>query len=287
MAAGASRRYGRLKQTEPVGPNGEAIVDFGVFDAVREGFNKIVFVVRSDILGDFRATVGRRVEQAAEVTYVLQDEESALDCRPRVKPWGTGHAILSAGPHLEGPFGVINADDFYGARSYGLLHDYLVGPRADAVMIAFALDHTLSTNGTVTRGICRTDAAGRLLAVDETFKIGTLDGVVQTLDEGEPGERFSGSELVSMNMWGFQSTFLDLLADEWAEFYRASSASDSAEFFIPDAISRLMSAGRLEVDVLRTPESWVGLTHPGDEKMAADALHRLTAAEVYPRPLWS
>lgn len=267
MAAGASRRYGRLKQTAPVGPNEHALIEYGLYDALRAGFSRFVFVIRRGIEQEFHAAVGSHVADVAEVSYVFQEVP-----QHREKPWGTGHAILSAAEALPGRFGVINADDFYGRRSFEILADALDG--ADSVLVGFRLDHTLSEHGTVTRGICRTDEFGRLIDVTETFEVDSSF------------HPWSGHELVSMNMWGFHRAFIDLLRGEWVDFSTEYEAEPDAEFYLPVAVTNLVASHHLHVQVKETPETWFGLTNPGDERSVATALERLTADRTYPRALW-
>ena len=285
MAAGASRRYGSLKQAQGVGPHGETIADYSVHDAVAAGLEHLVVVTRHDIYQEYREQVGRRLERHVEVSYAFQDD-AAGDVPQRAKPWGTAHAVLVGGRHVSGAFGVVNADDFYGPASFRLLLQHLSTRSPLGVLVAFRLANTMSDNGTVTRGICSLSETDRLLAVDETFEI-AAEGESIVSHHYQPTRRYTGAELVSMNMWGFPAGFLEQLAMEWHAFLEAHAASDSAEFYIPDAVSALLGRGALEVTVLPTPERWVGLTNPGDEQSARALIGDLTEASTYPGPLWS
>ena len=286
MAAGASRRFGRLKQTEPVGPAGEAIPEFSAYDARRVGFSHVVFVLRREIEEDFRNTVGRQVESAIDVAYVFQATPESKASPPRTKPWGTAHAVLTAAPQLEGhPFAVVNADDFYGPASFDVLaHQSSASPQ-DVILVAFDLSNTLSGGGGVTRGVCTLDSEGRLVQVMETFEIQRGDEGISTRYGGSI-QRFSGHEPVSMNLWGFPASSLDVFKSEWDRFLSRHSRSQTSEFFIPDVVTAGLQDARMTVRIARTPETWCGLTHKSDRENVVDRLRALSEAGVYPTPLW-
>lgn len=279
LAAGRSTRYGRLKQTDPVGPSGETIVDYSVFDALRAGFTRVVFVLRTDIEAEFRDTVGRRIEAQVDVRYAFQDQAGPQ----RAKPWGTVHAVLAAEDVVGGSFGVVNADDFYGPGSYRVLAAHLGSDRPSAALVGFALRNTLSESGGVTRGICRfspTDHA--LVTVDETFDI-VGDGA-----GGATGSRgpLSGDEVVSMNMWGFRRSAFEPLRGRWEAFLAAHGDSDTAELTIPEAVTDMIGRGEQDVTVLRTDDRWFGVTHPDDRPLVVARLQELVDRGDYPAALW-
>ncbi|MGQ9661788.1 MAG: nucleotidyltransferase family protein, partial [Kiritimatiellia bacterium] len=243
LAAGIGSRYGGLKQMDPVGPRGEFIVDYSVYDALQAGFTQVVFVIRQDIEKEFRATIGRRVEKHAAVEYVNQEltragNTSIAPPRERIKPWGTGHALLSCAAVVKGPFGVINSDDFYGAHSYRVLADFLRATATqlcDHAMVGFVLSRTLSEHGHVARGICRIDADGWLISIAEKTRVEKKDGVIHC---GE--EIFTGDEIVSMNMWGFKPSVFADFEREFQRFLEKSGQNPKAEFFIPDVVATLI-----------------------------------------------
>lgn len=287
MAAGSSSRYGRLKQTVRVGPNEQTLIEYGLFDALRAGFSHFVFVVRRAIQSEFHEAVGSRLAAHAHVSYVLQDMPSD-NVVAREKPWGTGHAILVAAEALSGSFGVINADDFYGYESFTILGQALQDDLASTV-VGFTLDHTLSDHGPVTRGICRTDTSGRLVDITETFKIERRGVRIRSwADEHDSSPRdLTGNELVSMNMWGLQRATVDEFRSEWQAFYAEHSRSPTAEFYLPAAVTNMIRCRGVGVDVKATPETWFGLTNPGDERVVERALNQLTEDGTYPRSLWT
>jgi hypothetical protein len=295
MAAGASRRFGRLKQLEPLGPAGETLLEYSVYDAMRAGFQRLVVVLSSPIADEFRRQVGSRLEQQIDVDYAVQDAAGTAGLTPRAKPWGTAHAILAAAPYGAERFGVINADDYYGARSFELLHRHLAldsgqssgaSSHEAAVLVAFELRNTLSPHGTVSRGVCRIDSEGQLAAVDETFNIAARGGQIVAGEDREP-RPLDGAALVSMNMWGFNGSLFGHLEDQWRAFVADHGASADAEFFLPDVVTNLIRQGWLGVDVVATPETWFGLTHSTDKDDAVARIRELTAAGSYPTPLWS
>jgi dTDP-glucose pyrophosphorylase len=293
LAAGIGSRYGGLKQIDPVGPAGEIVVDYSIFDARRAGFDKVVFVIRRDIEKDFREAIGRRIESQIAVDYAFQrlDDLPAGFRLPadRVKPWGTGHAILAARDAVDGNFAAINADDFYGRASYAAIGDFL---RATPVttpafaMAAFTLRNTLSENGTVARGVCEVAPSGLLTRVTERTKIEPRgDGGRMVLDDGSELV-FTGEELVSMNSWGFTPTLFPFLQEQFAGFLKANATAPKAEFYIPTVVDTLIQAGKATARVLHTPDKWFGVTYPADKPVVVAAIRELIAAGTYPSPLW-
>jgi len=296
MAAGMGSRFGGLKQLEPVGPSGELVMDYSVFDAERAGIARVVFVVRRDLLADFRAAVGSRYEGRVEVRYAFQE----LDLLPpgfavpagRVKPWGTGHAVLAAAGEVEGPFVAINADDFYGAASFRLLVDHLsreappaAGEPDRYALVAYLLEKTLSENGTVSRGVCESDADGNLVAVREYTRISRTPSGAR--HEGADGSArdFAGGEPVSMNFWGFRPSFFAPLGELFAKFLRERGDEPGSEFFLPAAVDTMIREGRARVRVLTTPSSWLGVTYREDLGPVRAAVRRLVDAGEYPERL--
>ena len=282
LAAGMGSRFGGLKQVEPVGPSGETILDYGVFDAIRAGFGKAVFVIRRELEADFTRIVTSKYAGRISVGLVFQavdDLPAGFDVPAgRAKPWGTGHAVWSARSEVEGPFAVINADDFYGAASFGALAAFLRDASgARFALVGHRLSRTLSESGTVSRGICRVDA-GRLASITEEREI-AAGGV-------GPGLRFSGEEIVSMNQWGFTASVFEGLDAGLRRFLASSGNDPKAEFYLPAAVSSLVSSGAATVDVLPSPDAWFGITHPGDRAAVREAIARLVSSGSYPARLF-
>jgi dTDP-glucose pyrophosphorylase len=277
LAAGMGSRYGGLKQIDPVGPSGETIIDYSIFDARRAGFDKLVFVIRRDFEASFRTVIGARFEKRIAVEYVFQELPAH-----REKPWGTGQAVLVAREIIREPFAVINADDFYGRESFRLLAEHLRSGSSDFAMLGFTLRNTVSEFGSVARGICECDADGYLRSVVELTKIERAgNGVVAE------GRKLTGDEIVSMNMWGFTPAIFAPLDQLFANFLKEKSQQEKAEFFIPTAIGELINAGKARVKVLRTPDSWFGVTYREDRPRVIENVGRLIARGDYPKNLWS
>jgi len=280
---------------DPVGPDGVFLVDYAVYDAIRAGFDKVVFVIRRDIDELFRTTIGSRVATRVKVDYVYQE----LTAIPpgfsvpaeRKKPWGTGHATLTAASVVrEEPFGVINADDFYGPSSYRILADFLnrtAGLPDEYCMVGFTLCNTLSEHGSVARGICSVGPDGWLRSVVERTKIEKVNGAARYLDENGHWVPLTGSETVSMNMWGFKPLFFAQLESEFRLFLREHGHDPKAEFFVPTVVNNMISAGRARTAVLPTSEKWFGVTYPQEKALVMARLRELIQAGVYPEHLWS
>jgi UTP-glucose-1-phosphate uridylyltransferase len=292
LAAGIGSRYGGLKQIEAVGPNGAIVIEYSVFDALRAGFDRVVCVIRRDIEKDFRAVVASRFEKRIAVDYVFQDMDdipAGFTVSERKKPWGTGHAVLAARKVVKTPFAAINADDFYGRRSFEALGRFLSGVKplsSDYSMVGFTLRNTLSEHGHVARGVCEVDAKGFLKRVVERTKIekhgagarmAAADGAWQTL---------TGDEIVSMNMWGLTPTLFGQLEQAFPRFLQKAAQDPKAEFFLPTVIDEFVQAGQATVRVLETPELWFGVTYPQDKAVVVDGIGRLVAQGVYPEKLW-
>lgn len=291
MAAGIGSRFGGgVKQLAPVGMNGEIIMDYSIHDAIKAGFGRLIFVIRKDIEADFREVIGDRVEKecarlGVEVRYAFQDLSDIPAALPegRVKPWGTGHAVLAARDILDAPFAVINADDYYGKQAYCLLHDFLVESTDDTAyaMAGFVLKNTLSDSGGVTRGICHMEN-GLLTAVDETR------GIVKTeTGAAVNGESVDVESLVSMNMWALKMPFVDLLKEGFAEFLKAPADPLKDEFLLPIYIDQLLHENRVSVRVLETPDQWFGVTYKEDREAVMQSIRALIASGAYEKDLYS
>ena len=291
MAAGMGSRYGGLKQIDPVGPSGETIIDYSIFDALRAGFGKLVFVIRKDIEGAFKETVGARFEKHAPVEYVFQE----LDNLPagfsvpegRTKPWGTTHAVLMAADVIREPFAVINADDFYGAESYRVLAQHLLTGSTDYAMVGFILRNTLSDFGSVARGVCRVDSNGYLETVEELTNIERDGEHAKNTDSSGKVAQLTGDEAVSMNMWGFTPAVFDHLREVFHRFLERSGKELKTESYVPSAVNELVAAGKARVKVLRSSDSWFGVTYREDRPRVVASIGQLIAAGRYSPQLWS
>lgn len=294
LAAGMGSRYGGLKQLDPMGPNGETIMDYSVFDAVRAGFDRVVFVIRRDFEEEFRERICKKYEKIIAVDYAFQqlDDLPAGFTVPegREKPWGTGHALFAARNVLKTPFAVINADDFYGADSYRQLAGYLSDPpqcsQVRGVIASFVLSNTLSEHGSVARGICSVDEDGYLKKVTEVTKIEkTADGAADKSDPENPLV-FTGNEQVSMNSWGFMPEFLDQLEGLLIEFLKNRGTELKSEFYLPGAVDELISRGKAVISVRNSKDSWFGVTYRDDRPLVQANLMKLVGSGAYPSPLF-
>lgn len=290
MAAGMGSRYGGLKQIDPVGPNGETIIDYSIYDAMRGGFGKLVFVIRKDIELPFRETVGARFERRIPVEYVFQE----LDKIPapfsvpegRTKPWGTTQAVLAAADVIDEPFAVINADDFYGAESYRVLAEHLSSGSQDYAMVGFILRNTLSDFGSVARGVCRVNAQGFLERLEELTNIERDgSGAKNTAPDGTV-RSLSGDEPVSMNYWGFTPRIFAQLRGLFLRFLERNATDLKAECYVPMAVNELIAGGEARVKVLRSRDPWFGVTYRDDRPRVMESIRRLIDAGTYPGALW-
>ncbi|MEM9481275.1 MAG: nucleotidyltransferase [Verrucomicrobiota bacterium] len=296
LAAGMGSRYGGLKQIDAMGPGGEAIIDYSVFDALRAGFGRVVIVIRRDFEEQFRAFADAHFAKGAQVDYVFQQ----LDVLPegyevppgREKPWGTAHAILMADGVINEPFAVINADDFYGKDAYAKLAAHLTGDAVNAggvecpcSIVGFLLKNTLSDFGTVSRGICEVDGNGILKSVDELTKIAKTDSGAEHRD-GDEVRELTGEETVSMNMWGFTPTLFPVLREKFEHFLREKGSEPKSECYIPAVVDELISEKRAETKVLQTTSPWFGVTYQEDKPLVMDSIKSLIAAGEYPEALW-
>ncbi|MDD4735217.1 MAG: NTP transferase domain-containing protein [Kiritimatiellae bacterium] len=294
LAAGIGSRYGGLKQLDPIGPGGEVVMDYSVYDALQAGFGRIVPVIRPDLEKDFREMLGRRLENQAEVVYAFQtldDVPAGFSVPPeRKKPWGTAHAVFAARRQVQTPFAVINADDFYGRHAFMELAAYLQSAPTDSTdycMVGFELAKTLSEYGTVSRGVCTVNPDGWLEQVTEFTRLG-FDPAGRIVHTDETGETpFEGHETVSMNTWGFFPGFFQSLEKSFAQFLEENGRVERSEFYIPSVVDPLIRSGAARVRVLHTPDPWFGVTYHEDKPWVMQAVRSLIDAGIYPEHLWS
>ena len=290
MAAGMGSRYGGLKQIDPVGPSGETIIDYSIYDALRAGFGKLVFVIRKDIEQQFREIVGARFEKHAPVEYVFQE----LDKLPagyslpagRTKPWGTTHAILMADGVIKEPFAAINADDFYGQEAYKVLAEHLTSGTPDYAMVGFILKNTLSAHGSVARGVSRVDANNYLTHIVEMMKIEPDGRGAKNTEADGKVTHLTGDEAVSMNFWGFTPALFPQLRVEFEKFLKRAGGEQKSECYIPATVGDLVTSGRAKCKVLRSSDSWFGVTYREDRPQVVESIRQLIAQGKYPEKLW-
>lgn len=294
MAAGIGSRFGGgIKQLEPVGPNGEIIMDYSIYDALEAGFDKVVFVIRKDLEKDFKEIIGQRIEKQVEVSYAFQELDDIPDAYKdkfpgRTKPWGTGQAILCCKDLVQEPFLVINADDYYGKEAYREAYTYLTSEKADTqngkmsvCMVGFVLKNTLSDNGGVTRGICQVDDSRMLTGIVETHNIvKTEDGAAVETPEGR--KPMDVESEVSMNMWGLQPEFFTVLEEGFADFLEKTDKEDlKAEYLLPTIIGGLLEEQKVEVKVLQSKDQWFGVTYKEDKAAVVAAVQALIQKGLY------
>jgi len=292
LAAGIGSRYGGLKQMDQVGPSGEAIIDYSIYDAMQAGFGKIVFVIRKDIEKDFKEVFIDKLKDRIEVDYVFQH----IDMVPkgvrfssaRKKPWGTGHAVLVAEQKINEPFAVINADDFYGCGSYRVMADFLTNSSDihEYSMVGYRLDRTLSDHGYVARGVCEINKDSYLRIVTERTRIEKENNKIIFTDEDGTKTGLTGRETVSMNFWGFNTSVFDYLNKHFIKFMTENSNNPKAEFFIPDLVADLIKKNTAKVKVLNTDESWFGVTYREDKPVVIESIRELVSKGAYPSKLW-
>ena len=291
MAAGIGSRFGGgIKQLAPVGPNGEIIMDYSIYDALQAGFNKVVFIIRRDLEKDFKEIIGNRIEKICKVEYAFQEQDNLpggfVTPKERKKPWGTGHAVLSCKGIVNEPFLVINADDYYGKEAFKKIHDYLVSDEVKNnpfafCMAGFILKNTLSDNGGVTRGVCKVDSNNLLVDVTETGDIEKTETGAKT-----PNGEIDANSYVSMNMWGLTPQFIDDLEDGFVEFLSNTDKDDlKAEYLLPAVIDGLIKEGKAKVQVLPTQDKWFGVTYKEDAPTVISSIKKLVADGVYPEKL--
>ena len=295
MAAGMGSRYGGLKQIDPVGSCGEAILDYSLFDAHEAGFETAVIIIKSAIEKDFMEMVGKRLEKCPmEIRYAFQEMEKIPEgfCVPegRVKPFGTSHAVLCATKEIDGaPFAVINSDDYYGKDAFKVIYQYLCNAaEGDYCMVGYLLGNTVTDNGSVARGVCWADDKGNLADIVERTRIEKYEGGIHFTEDGENWQDLSADTIVSMNMWGFTPGFLEQLKAQFPDFLREQLPANpqKAEFLLPRSVDALLKAGKATVKILKSEDKWYGVTYAADKPMVVAALANLTEQGKYPDGLW-
>ncbi len=298
LAAGMGSRYGGLKQIDPVGPNGEVIIDYSIYDAVQAGFEKVIFIIKREIEDDFKQAIGNRMQKNIDVAYAYQE----LDLLPdgfnipegREKPWGTTHALLSTAALIDGPFLVINADDYYGPGAFKSLYDFLAAPTPDDgknhfAMAGYRIENTVTDKGTVARGVCETDADGYLVDIHERLQIEkTKDGARYTEDDGKSWHTLPAGTPVSMNFWGFDKSFLSYAEKQFPAFLEAALKDNplTSEFLLPITVDDMLQAGKADVKVIESTDVWYGVTYQDDKPTVMAALKEKHDSGQYPTPLW-
>lgn len=294
LAAGMGSRYGGIKQMDNFGPNGETIIDYSIFDAIASGFGKIVFIIRKDFAEEFESIFNKKLENAGvEIAYVYQELDSFLGKKElpaeRQKPWGTAHAVLCAKDEIEGPFAIINADDFYGKEPFELMHTFLQSEcdKNRAAVMGYEINKTLSRHGSVSRGVCTVDELGNLETITERTKISiTGNDIAFTDDEGEQHVMRENTP-VSMNFWGFDSSIFDLMETMFDRFLEDNLNKPKAEFLIPSVADYYIANQMGTVKVIPTTEQWFGVTYQEDAPMVKESLKQLIENGVYPATLWT
>ncbi len=294
MAAGMGSRFGGLKQVEPVGPNGEFILDYSIYDAIRAGYEKVVFIIKEENYDLFRETIGKRIESKIKVEYAFQKIEDVPEGvkipEGRVKPWGTSHAILSAKKYVNEPFSIINADDFYGLDPYVKTKEYFdkVTDDNEYAMVGYNVINTMSENGSVKRGVCQKDDNGNLTSLIESSIEKVDDKIMATSLEDESNVfEIKENDLVSMNFFGFKHSIFNYLEEEMIEFFENHKNDlDKCEFLIPTSVFKRIDEGKINVKVLDTDEKWYGVTYKEDKKNLVNAINKMIEEGKYPKNLW-
>lgn len=297
MAAGMGSRYGGLKQIDPVDREGHIIMDFSIFDAKRAGFEKVVFIIKRENEKDFKEAVGHRMEQVMDVAYVFQDIDKIPEGfqvpEGRVKPWGTAHAVLCAMDEVDGPFAVINADDYYGRHAFQVIYDYLMTHEDDEkyryTMVGYRLKNTVTDNGHVSRGVCELDPEKHLVAINERTRIEKRDGgIAYSEDDGETWISLDPDTLVSMNMWGFTQSMMEEIRRGFPGFLEKGLSENpmKCEYYLPSVVSGLLAEDRASVTVLESEDKWYGVTYKEDKPVVVEAIQSLKDAGIYPQDLW-
>ena len=298
MAAGMGSRYGGLKQIDPVDAQGHIIMDFSIFDAVRAGFEKVVFIIKKENEKDFREAIGDRLSRQIEVSYVFQDLHNLPEGyevpEGRVKPWGIGHAVLSCIGTVDGPFAVINADDYYGKHAFQMAYDFLASGEEEQdvyqyMMVGYKLENTLTENGHVARGVCETDEEGHLIKINERTHIEKReDCTVYTEDDGKTWVEIPEGSTVSMNMWGFSESILGELKNRFRAFLDANLPVNplKCEYFLPFVVDELLKEKKATVKVLKSMDKWYGVTYKEDKPVVVQAIQKLKDEGLYPQSLW-
>ena len=297
MAAGMGSRYGGLKQIDPVDREGHIIMDFSIFDAKRAGFEKVVFIIKRENEKDFKEAVGHRMEQVMDVAYVFQDIDKIPEGfqvpEGRVKPWGTAHAVLCAMDEVDGPFAVINADDYYGRHAFQVIYDYLTTHEDDEkyryTMVGYRLKNTVTDNGHVSRGVCELDPEKHLVAINERTRIEKRNGgIAYSEDDGETWISLDPDTLVSMNMWGFTQSMMEEIRRGFPGFLEKGLSENpmKCEYYLPSVVSGLLAEDRASVTVLESEDKWYGVTYKEYKPVVVEAIQSLKDAGIYPQDLW-
>lgn len=297
MAAGLGSRYGGLKQIDPIDDQGHIIIDYSIYDAKCAGFEKVIFIIKKEFEMDFRETIGKRIEHMIEVVYVYQDIgnlPSGFEIPAgREKPWGTAQAVLSCIAQIDGPFAVINADDYYGRNAFKTLYDYLSANRDDEkyhyTMLGYFLENTVTDNGHVARGVCEMNDQGNLVNIREITRIEkNAKGIAYTEDGGESWVQIPGNSLVSMNMWGFTKSILPEIEAGFPKFLEEEVKTNplKCEYFLPSVVSGLIESEKAKVDVLISNEQWYGVTYVEDKPTVMKAIAEMKENGLYPKKLW-
>ena len=294
LAAGIGSRYGGLKQIDPVGPSGEIIIDYSIYDAIRSGFGKIVFLIRKDIEETFRECISKKYENSIDIDYAFQElhmlPQGFSVPAERKKPWGTGHAIICAEKSIKEPFAAINADDFYGREGYRLLAERLSsvadGKTSEFCMVGFQLENTLSDFGSVARGVCVAGKDDYLISVTERTNIEKSGTGAVFTDESGSVHELTGKETVSMNMWGFTPSIFTGLKEQFVHFLKKRMDNPKSEFFIPNAVAEMIDRKQARVKVLRSSDPWFGITYKEDKTMVVESIRALVRNGIYPEKLF-
>lgn len=292
LAAGMGTRYGGNKQLDEVGPNGETIIDYSIYDAIRAGFGKIVFVIRRDIEEQVKERFVKRLKGKIEVDYVFQEitnlPEGVKVSPERQKPWGTSHAILVTSQKIKEPFGVINADDYYGVESFNILRDFLINDKNpnNYCIVGYKLGNTLSEHGHVNRGVCRVGEGVLLQNIVETRQISkTTDGAEAPGPEGKT-LKFTGEEVVSMNLWGFKPSCFDFLGSEFRSFINKNGMELKAELDIPTSVDKFVKNGQITIKVLMSNDRWFGVTYREDKPFVVESIREMIRKGIYPESIY-
>lgn len=297
MAAGMGSRYGGLKQIDPVDEQGHIIIDFSIYDAIQAGFKKIIFIIKRENEIAFKESIGERISKHIQVEYVYQDinnlPEGFRVPEGRIKPWGTGHAVLSCLGSIDGTFAVINADDYYGKHAFSFIYDYLIKAKDDDkyryAMVGYILSNTLTEYGHVARGVCETSSDNSLLGILERTHIEKKDNKAAfTEDDGNTWEEISMNSTVSMNMWGFTPSILEELNIRFRAFLEENIKTNplKSEYFLPNVVGDLIKEDKTSVKVLKTPDKWYGVTYKEDKEEVVKAIARFKTKGIYPTHLW-
>ncbi len=294
LAAGIGSRYGGVKQMDKIGPSGESIIDYSIYDAIKAGFGKVVFVLNRKIEIDFMEMILPKLKGKIEVEYVLQEVDNIpeeFEINPeRIKPWGTGHAILVAKDKIQEPFAAINADDYYGPSAFAMVSEFFnsIDPKTNQYcMVGYKLANTLSEHGSVSRGVCNIDNEGFLRQVTEHTKIEKTNDAIGYQDENGNWDMLPGNSIVSMNFWGFTNGIFDFLEEGFEAFIRENAYDPKAEYFIPSVVTELIQKMDATVKVLKSSDQWFGVTYKEDKQASVSRINKLVEECVYPTSLWS